>query len=123
MATLATTTEKKTHVNADEKPDRKPHRPKDEKFKIFCGTANEALADEVCAFLGLARGQAHITRFKDGEVYLQIQENVRGGDVFVIHARITHDQKFSLTWIHLGQRASNQAAVFLFIENFCRLIL
>jgi ribose-phosphate pyrophosphokinase len=56
----------------------------DDRFKIFCGTANEALADEVCAFLGMARGQAHITRFKDGEVYLQIQENVRGADVFVI---------------------------------------
>ena len=85
MATLATTTEKKTHVNADEKPDRKPQRPRvDDRFKIFCGTANEALADEVCAFLGMARGQAHITRFKDGEVYLQIQENVRGADVFVI---------------------------------------
>ena len=84
MATLATTTEKKTHVNADEKPN-KPHRPRvDDKFKIFCGTANEALADEVCQFLGMARGQAHITRFKDGEVYLQIQENVRGSDVFVI---------------------------------------
>jgi ribose-phosphate pyrophosphokinase len=84
MATLATTTEKKTHVNADEKPG-KPQRPRvDDRFKIFCGTANEALADEVCQFLGMARGQAHITRFKDGEVYLQIQENVRGADVFVI---------------------------------------
>jgi ribose-phosphate pyrophosphokinase len=85
MATLATTTEKKTHVNADEKPERKTQRPRvDDKFKIFCGTANEALADEVCAFLGMVRGQAHITRFRDGEVYLQIQENVRGADVFVI---------------------------------------
>ena len=45
----------------------------DDKFKIFCGTANEALADEVCAFLGLTRGQAHITRFKDGECYVQIR--------------------------------------------------
>jgi ribose-phosphate pyrophosphokinase len=85
MATLATTTEKKTHVNADEKPERKPQRPRvDDKFKIFCGTANEALADAVCDFLGMARGQAHITRFKDGEVYLQVQENVRGADVFVV---------------------------------------
>ncbi len=85
MATLATTTEKKTTVNADEKPERKPQRARmDDKFKIFCGTANEPLADEVCAFLQMTRGQAHITRFKDGEVYLQIQENVRGGDVFVI---------------------------------------
>ena len=84
MATLATPAEKKTHVNADEKPDRKPQRRQDEKFKIFCGTANTPLVDEVCAFLGMARGQAMVTRFKDGEVYLQIQENVRGADVFVI---------------------------------------
>jgi len=84
MATLATPAEKKTHVNADEKPDRKPQRRIDEKFKIFCGTANTPLVDEVCQFLGMARGQAMVTRFKDGEVYLQIQENVRGADVFVI---------------------------------------
>ena len=84
MATLATTTEKKTHVNADEKPSKPQRARVDDRFKIFCGTANEALADEVCHFLGMARGQAHITRFKDGEVYLQIQENVRGADVFVI---------------------------------------
>ena len=85
MATLATTTEKKTTVNADEKPERKPQRARlDDKFKIFSGTANESLADEVCAFLQMTRGQAQVTRFRDGEVYLQIQENVRGGDVFVI---------------------------------------
>jgi ribose-phosphate pyrophosphokinase len=83
MATLATATEKK--MSADEKPERKPQRARvDDKFKIFCGTANEPLADEVCAFLGLNRGQAMVTRFKDGEAYVQIQENVRGCDVFVI---------------------------------------
>jgi ribose-phosphate pyrophosphokinase len=85
MATLATATEKKVIVSPDDKADRKPQRARvDDKFKIFCGTANEALADEVCAFLGMTRGQAQVTRFKDGEVYLQIQENVRGADVFVI---------------------------------------
>jgi len=56
----------------------------DDKFKIFCGTANEPLCDEVCHFLGLNRGQALVTRFKDGEAYVQIQENVRGADVFVM---------------------------------------
>src|ERR1700690_3331588 len=85
MATLATATEKKAQMNADEKPERKPQRSRvDDKFKIFCGTANEALADEVCAFLGLTRGQAQVTRFADGECYVQIQENVRGADVFVM---------------------------------------
>ncbi|MDP9158722.1 MAG: ribose-phosphate pyrophosphokinase [Acidobacteriota bacterium] len=72
-------------MNADDKTERKPHRARvDDRFKVFCGTANEALADEVCVFLGLTRGQALVTRFKDGEAYIQIQENVRGADVFVI---------------------------------------
>ena len=70
---------------ADEKTERKPQRARvDDKFKIFCGTANEPLCDEVCNFLGLTRGQAMLTRFADGEAYVQIQENVRGADVFVM---------------------------------------
>src|SRR5258708_9172987 len=84
MATLATATEKKAQMSDDEKPERKPQRGRvDDKFKIFCGTANEPLCDEVCAFLGLTRGQAQVTRFSDGEAYVQIQENVRGGGGFV----------------------------------------
>jgi ribose-phosphate pyrophosphokinase len=85
MATLATATEKKSQVSTDEKPERKPVRARvDDKFKIFCGTANEPLCDEVCHFLGLTRGQAKVTRFSDGEAYIQIQENVRGADVFLM---------------------------------------
>jgi len=85
MATLATATEKKAQMSADEKPERKPQRSRvDDKFKIFSGSANMRLADDVCEFLGLVRNQALVTRFKDGEAYVQIQENVRGADVFVI---------------------------------------
>jgi len=90
MATLVTPTEKvekaekRTPAMPDEKMERKPRPRVDEKFKIFSGTANEALADEVCNFLGMPRGQAQVIRFRDGECYVQIQENVRGGDVFVI---------------------------------------
>ncbi|HXR17137.1 MAG TPA: ribose-phosphate pyrophosphokinase [Terriglobales bacterium] len=85
MATLATVTEKKAQMATEEKSERKPQRSRaDDKFKIFSGTANEALADEVCAFLGMTRGQAQVTRFSDGEAYTQIQENVRGADVFVM---------------------------------------
>jgi ribose-phosphate pyrophosphokinase len=90
MATLVTPTEKaeKTEKNVppmpEEKSDRKPRPRVDEKFKIFSGTANEPLADEVCHFLGMQRGQAQVIRFADGEAYVQIQENVRGCDVFVM---------------------------------------
>src|ERR1700693_1535475 len=84
MATVATTTAEKK-PSTDEKPERKPQRARvDDRFKVFCGTANEALCDDVCHFLGLTRGQALVTRFKDGEAYVQIQENVRGADVFVM---------------------------------------
>src|ERR1700678_1864385 len=90
MATLVTPTdkaekvEKKSSPVTGEKLDRKPRPRVDEKFKIFCGTANPQLADEVCQFLGMQRGQAQVTRFSDGEAYVQIQENVRGCDVFAI---------------------------------------
>ncbi|HYM76631.1 MAG TPA: ribose-phosphate pyrophosphokinase [Candidatus Dormibacteraeota bacterium] len=91
MATLVTPTdktsekvEKKSLPVTDEKPERKQRQRTDEKFKIFSGTANEPLAEEVCHFLGMQRGQAQVTRFADGECYVQIQENVRGADVFVM---------------------------------------
>jgi len=90
MATLVTPAEKTEKVERqipptpDEKPDRKQRARVDEKFKIFSGTANEPLADEVCHFLGMQRGQAQVIRFADGEAYVQIQENVRGADVFVM---------------------------------------
>jgi ribose-phosphate pyrophosphokinase len=76
--------EKKAQLVPDEKAERRARGRADEKFKIFSGTANEPLADEVCQFLGMQRGQAQLTRFADGEAYVQIQENVRGCDVFVM---------------------------------------
>lgn len=90
MPTLVTPTEKSEKVEkkvspvTDEKTERKQRPRTDDKFKIFSGTANEFLADEVCHFLGMQRGQAQVIRFKDGECYVQIQENVRGADVFVM---------------------------------------
>jgi ribose-phosphate pyrophosphokinase len=87
MPTLVTPTEKvekKVSPVTDEKTERKQRPRADDKFKIFSGTANEPLADEVCHFLGMQRGQAQVIRFKDGECYVQIQENVRGADVFVM---------------------------------------
>jgi ribose-phosphate pyrophosphokinase len=86
MATTVTATEKiDKQQKAAPKGDPKMQRGRqDEKFKIFCGTANEALTDEICAFLGLPRGKATITRFSDGECYVQVLENVRGADVFVV---------------------------------------
>ena len=78
--------EAKSQPAQQEKPkQQQPHRARlDDKLKIFCGTANEPLTQEICDFLGIHRGQIHLTRFADGEVYLQLLENVRGSDVFVV---------------------------------------
>jgi ribose-phosphate pyrophosphokinase len=85
MATIATATEKPEKKQEMQPKEHKPQRARaDDKFKIFCGTANEALTDEICHFLGLERGKATVTRFSDGEVYIQVMENVRGADVFVV---------------------------------------
>jgi len=85
MATIAPATEKPERKQDTQPKEHKPQRSRgDDKFKIFCGTANEALTDEICAFLGMDRGKATVTRFSDGEVYIQVMENVRGSDVFVV---------------------------------------
>ena len=56
----------------------------DERFKIFAGTANPALAEAICKHLDVPLGQSLLGRFSDGEIYFQILENVRGADVFVV---------------------------------------
>ena len=55
-----------------------------ERVKIFTGNANAPLAREICEFLALPMSAASVKNFADGEIYLQIQENVRGADVFVV---------------------------------------
>jgi ribose-phosphate pyrophosphokinase len=55
-----------------------------DKFKIFCGTANVALGDAICKYVGVPRGRVEHGRFSDGETRFQVLENVRGADVFVV---------------------------------------
>ncbi|HLW59595.1 MAG TPA: ribose-phosphate pyrophosphokinase [bacterium] len=53
-------------------------------MKIFCGTANRALGQEVASELELPLGRVTIQRFEDGEIYARFEESVRGEDTFVI---------------------------------------
>jgi ribose-phosphate pyrophosphokinase len=74
----------------DAKPAPAPERKKpsklseDKRFKLFSGTANPRLAEEVARHIGVTVGQVKLQRFADGEVYFQLLENVRGVDVFVV---------------------------------------
>ena len=53
-------------------------------LKIFSGRAHPALAQEICDYLGISPGELTLYNFSDGENYCQIDENVRGADVFVV---------------------------------------
>ena len=53
-------------------------------LKVFGGRAHPALTDEICDYLNLPPGNATLFNFSDGEVFVQIEENVRGSDVFVV---------------------------------------
>src|SRR4030088_721952 len=53
-------------------------------LKLFSGSAHPELTREIAAFLGVSPGQARLRRFPDSEVSFQIDENIRGTDVFVI---------------------------------------
>jgi ribose-phosphate pyrophosphokinase len=56
----------------------------DERFKIFSGTANRPLAENICRSFDMPLGRQVLGKFSDGEIYFQILENVRGADVFVV---------------------------------------
>src|ERR1700704_514691 len=60
-----------------------------DQLKIFTGNANPSLAGKICGALGCTLGAASVEPFSDGEMRLQILENVRGADVFVVQPTCT----------------------------------
>ena len=75
------------HDRAKPAPEKKRQSrlSEDRRFKIFSGSANRPLAEEICSeHLGVPLGETKIQRFADGEIYFQLLENVRGVDVFVV---------------------------------------
>ena len=55
-------------------------------FKLLAGTANRALAEEIARGLGVELCKTTLTRFADGEIFVRIDENIRGSDVFIVQA-------------------------------------
>ncbi len=53
-------------------------------MKLFSGSANRALGERISEVVGLPLGKANIRRFSDGEIFVEVDENVRGQDVFVV---------------------------------------
>ncbi|MBZ4418991.1 ribose-phosphate pyrophosphokinase [Myxococcus sp. RHSTA-1-4] len=59
-------------------------QPRD--FKVFAGNSNPGLAHRICEYLKRPLGKAEVGRFSDGEIHVEIGENVRGHDVFILQS-------------------------------------
>ena len=59
------------------------------RLKIFSGNANRELAEEIARYLGTSLGKAHVGRFSDGEIFVKIEESVRGADTYVVQPTST----------------------------------
>ena len=55
-------------------------------MKVFAGNSNRQLADAICNYLNVPLGKASVRRFADQEIFVEIQENVRGEDVFIVQS-------------------------------------
>lgn len=55
-------------------------------ISIFSGGSNRALAEATAGYIGIRLGQAELTRFSDGEIFVRVGENVRSADVYVIQS-------------------------------------
>lgn len=60
-----------------------------QQLKIFSGTANPDLSQKIAEHIGVPLGNVQIRRFSDGEIFVEITENVRGMDVFVVQPTCT----------------------------------
>ncbi|WP_019222359.1 ribose-phosphate pyrophosphokinase [Bartonella rattaustraliani] len=55
-------------------------------MKLFCGNSNPRLAEDVANYLSIPLGKATVKRFADQEIFVELHENVRGQDVFVLQS-------------------------------------
>ena len=90
------------------------------RLTIFSGNANPALSSGIAAQLGLPLGQRKVTRFSDGEVAVEIEENVRGRDVFIIQPTCppTNDNLMELLVMTDAMRRSSAARITAIVPYF-----
>jgi ribose-phosphate pyrophosphokinase len=58
-------------------------------LSIFSGNANTAIAEEICKYVEIPLGRADVEHFSDGEIYVEVNENVRGVNCFVVQSTCT----------------------------------
>ncbi len=84
-----------------------------DKIKIFSGNSNPELAIKICSSLGVPLGDARVRRFSDGEVLVEIGENVRGRDVYVVQSTCapTNDNLMELLVITDALKRASAATI------------
>ena len=92
----------------------------DHKMKLFTGNANPGLAAAIAAHLSTKPGQAQVTKFSDGETAVEIEENVRGQDVFLIQSTCapTNDNLMELMVMADALRRASAARITAVIPYF-----
>ncbi len=78
-------------------------------MKVFSGSSNPALAQEVADFLKIELGKCVLERFSDGEIHFYIDENVRGEDVFIIQSG-NQDANFHMMELFIMMDAFKRAS-------------
>ncbi len=94
--------------------------PADSDLMVFSGNAHPKLAQDVVDYLNIPLGKALISRFSDGEVQVEIQENVRGRDVFIVQptSMPTNDHIMELLIIVDALRRSSAERITAVIPYF-----
>ena len=89
-------------------------------FKVVAGNSNRPLAEAICSHLSIPLAKASVRRFADMEVFVEIQENVRGQDVFVIQSTSfpTNDHLMELLIITDALRRSSAKRITAVIPYF-----
>ena len=97
-----------------------PASDTDSRMMVFAGNANPRLAREIASQLRLHLGNAHAKRFSDGEVQVEIMENVRGKDVFIVQPTCapTNDNLMELLVMIDALRRSSAARITAVIPYF-----
>ena len=94
--------------------------PADSNLMVFSGNANPKLTRDIVDYLNIPLGKALISHFSDGEVQVEIQENVRGKDVFVVQPTCmpTNDNIMELLIIVDALRRSSAERITTVIPYF-----
>ena len=90
------------------------------KMQLFTGTANPELARNIAKHLKLPLGKAKVDRFSDGEIMVEIEENVRGSDVFIIQSTCApaNDNLMELTILADALRRASAASITAVVPYF-----